>query len=67
MGWDALGAVLLQAAPVVETFPPWLAALFPEGVVSYALGGLFIGLGVAVIYLGTGITVGASTFLETTL
>jgi uncharacterized membrane protein YedE/YeeE len=62
-----LAAVLLQVDPVVEAFPPWLAAFFPDGVVSYALGGLFIGLGVAVIYLGTGITAGASTFLETTL
>ncbi|MFB6141104.1 MAG: YeeE/YedE family protein [Halosimplex sp.] len=44
-----------------------LAPLFPDGVVSYALGGLFIGLGVAVIYLGTGIIAGASTFLESTL
>jgi uncharacterized membrane protein YedE/YeeE len=59
--------LLLQADPVVEAFPPWLAAFFPDGVVAYALGGLFIGLGVAVIYLGTGITAGASTFLETTL
>ena len=58
---------LLQADPVVGAFPPWAAALFPDGVVSYALGGLCIGLGVAVIYLGTGITAGASTFLETTL
>ncbi|WP_276261624.1 YeeE/YedE family protein [Haloglomus litoreum] len=47
--------------------PRWLAAYFPDGVLSYAVGGLFIGLGVAVIYLGTGITAGASTFLETTL
>jgi uncharacterized membrane protein YedE/YeeE len=59
--------VLLRADPVVEAFPPWLAALFPDGVVSYAVGGLFVGLGVAVIYLGTGIIAGASTFLESTL
>jgi uncharacterized membrane protein YedE/YeeE len=51
----------------VDAFPPWLATYFPDGVVSYALGGLFIGLGVAVIYFGTGIIAGASTFLETTL
>jgi hypothetical protein len=57
----------LQVGPVVDALPPWLAALFPEGVVSYAVGGLFVGVGVAVVYLGTGITAGASTFLETTL
>ncbi len=42
-------------------------ALFPNGVSQYAIGGVFIGLGVAVIYLGTGIIAGASTFLESTL
>ncbi|MEF8829922.1 MAG: YeeE/YedE family protein [Halobacteriales archaeon] len=41
--------------------------LFPHGVVHYALGGLLIGLGVATIYLATGIITGASTFLESTL
>jgi len=44
-----------------------LEALFPNGVVPYALGGLLVGLGTAVIYLGTGIIAGASTFLESTL
>lgn len=44
-----------------------LEALFPNGVVSYAVGGVLIGLGVSVVYLGTGYIVGASTFLETTL
>lgn len=44
-----------------------IAELFPEGVASYAVGGLLIGLGVAVVYLGTGIAAGASTFLESTL
>lgn len=44
-----------------------LEGLFPNGVVSYGLGGVFIGLGVSVIYLGTGHIVGASTFLESTL
>ncbi|WP_254536950.1 YeeE/YedE family protein [Halomarina litorea] len=43
------------------------ADLFPRGVLPYLLGGLFIGLGVAVIYVGTGISAGASTFLESTL
>ncbi len=41
--------------------------LFPNGIDQYAIGGLLIGLGVAVIYLGTGIIAGASTFLESTL
>ncbi|MDG5778513.1 YeeE/YedE thiosulfate transporter family protein [Haloarculaceae archaeon H-GB2-1] len=41
-------------------------ALFPNGVVQYALGGILVGLGVAVIYLATGIIAGASTFLEST-
>ncbi|ELY94180.1 hypothetical protein C483_03410 [Natrialba hulunbeirensis JCM 10989] len=41
--------------------------LFPNGIEHYALGGLFVGLGVAVIYLGTAIPAGASTFLESTL
>lgn len=44
-----------------------LDALFPNGVLSYAIGGVLIGLGVGVVYLGTGYIVGASTFLETTL
>ena len=44
-----------------------LAELFPNGISHYAIGGLFVGLGVAVIYLGTGISAGASTFLESTL
>ena len=41
--------------------------LFPAGITRYAIGGVLIGLGVAVIYLGTGIIAGASTFLESTL
>jgi len=44
-----------------------LDAFFPRGVLPYLLGGLLVGLGVAIIYLGTGITAGASTFLESTL
>nr|WP_241964416.1 YeeE/YedE family protein [Halorubrum sp. 48-1-W] len=42
-------------------------ALFPNGVSRYAIGGLLVGLGTVLIYLGTGITAGASTFLESTL
>lgn len=41
--------------------------LFPNGITHYLVGGLLIGVGVAAIYLGTGIIAGASTFLETTL
>ena len=42
-------------------------ALFPNGISRYAIGGLLVGLGTVLIYLGTGITAGASTFLESTL
>ncbi|ELY43818.1 YeeE/YedE family protein [Natronorubrum sulfidifaciens] len=43
------------------------AELFPNGVFRYAVGGLLVGLGAVVIYMGTGISAGASTFLESTL
>jgi uncharacterized protein len=43
------------------------AELFPNGISRYAVGGLLVGLGAVVIYLGTGIAAGASTFLESTL
>ncbi|MFO7927283.1 MAG: YeeE/YedE family protein [Halobacteriota archaeon] len=53
----------------VET--PMLASavmeFFPNGIAPYLLGGLLIGLGTIIIYLGTGIIAGASTFLESTL
>ena len=49
--------VLLQA----------VADLFPNGVSRYAVGGLLVGLGTVLIYIGTGISAGASTFLESTL
>jgi len=41
--------------------------LFPHGISRYAVGGLLVGLGTVVIYLGTAIPAGASTFLESTL
>ncbi|MFC7020625.1 MULTISPECIES: YeeE/YedE family protein [Haloarcula] len=41
--------------------------LFPNGVVQYLVGGFFVGLGISVIYLGSGIIAGNSTFLETSL
>ncbi|WP_435098508.1 YeeE/YedE family protein [Halorubrum sp. N11] len=47
--------------------PQTVDALFPNGVSRYAIGGLLVGLGTVLIYLGTGITAGASTFLESTL
>ncbi|MCU4924618.1 YeeE/YedE thiosulfate transporter family protein [Halobacteria archaeon AArc-dxtr1] len=47
--------------------PAILADPFPNGIAHYAIGGLLVGLGVAVVYLGTGIAAGASTFLESTL
>jgi uncharacterized membrane protein YedE/YeeE len=47
--------------------PLLIADPFPNGVARYAIGGLLVGLGAAVIYLGTGISAGASTFLESTL
>lgn len=50
---------LLSAVPFAE--------LFPNGIARYAVGGVLVGLGVAIIYLGTGINAGASTFLESTL
>lgn len=52
---------LVLLADVVPAEP------FPEGIAHYAVGGLLVGLGVTVIYLGTGIAAGASTFLESTL
>jgi uncharacterized membrane protein YedE/YeeE len=40
---------------------------FPRGILPYLVGGTLVGLGVAIIYVATGIIAGASTFLETTL
>lgn len=44
-----------------------LDPLFPNGSLPYLLGGVLIGLGTSVIYVGTAIPAGASTFLESTL
>ncbi|QCC48661.1 YeeE/YedE family protein [Halobellus limi] len=53
---------------VTDPLPLQLVAeLFPNGISRYAVGGLLVGLGVTVIYIGTGIPAGASTFLESTL
>jgi uncharacterized membrane protein YedE/YeeE len=53
---------------VADPLPLQLAGeLFPNGISRYAVGGLLVGLGAVVIYVGTGIAAGASTFLESTL
>src|SRR6056297_114945 len=52
----------IELAPLAIPAEP-----FPNGISRYAIGGLFVGLGAVVIYLGTGIIAGASTFLESTL
>ncbi len=49
------------------TFEALVADLFPYGVAHYLVGGILVGLGVVVIYLGTALIPGASTFLESTL
>jgi hypothetical protein len=46
---------------------PFAAEFFPRGVMQYAVGGLLVGSGIAIIYLATAIIPGNSTFLETTL
>lgn len=51
----------------VLLFIPMWDELFPKGIEQYLVGGIFIGVGTAVIYWGTGIVAGASTFLESTL
>ncbi len=52
---------------MTATVPLLVETLFPNGISHYLLGGVLIGLGTAVIYLGTAIPAGASTFLESTL
>jgi len=56
---------LLSATELAPLAIP--AEPFPNGISRYAIGGLFVGLGAVLIYLGTGIIAGASTFLESTL
>lgn len=51
----------------ILTLSTLVADLFPNGIAHYAIGGVLIGLGVLVIYLATGLSPGASTFLESTL
>jgi hypothetical protein len=52
---------------MVDFALPFAAELFPRGVTQYAVGGVMVAAGIAVIYLGTAIIPGNSTFLETTL
>ena len=54
--------MVIEALPLQAT-----AELFPNGISRYAVGGLLVGLGTVLIYVGTGIPAGASTFLESTL
>ncbi|ADB63132.1 protein of unknown function DUF395 YeeE/YedE (plasmid) [Haloterrigena turkmenica DSM 5511] len=56
--------IAMPAELVAQAVP---AEPFPNGIARYAIGGLLVGLGAVVIYLGTGIAAGASTFLESTL
>ncbi|WP_129116779.1 YeeE/YedE family protein [Halegenticoccus tardaugens] len=67
---DPLSAVATVAsivAPLAGPAPASFGEAFPNGVSHYAVGGVLVGIGVATIYLGTGIIAGASTFLESTL
>lgn len=40
--------------------------LFPLGITHYALGGLLVGLGIAIPYIFTGVVAGVSTFFTAT-
>jgi hypothetical protein len=53
---------MTELTPLVVAGDP-----FPRGILPYLVGGAFVGLGVAIIYLATGIIAGASTFLESSL
>ena len=53
--------------PAILALGEFYAEYFPHGFERYAAGGVLIGVGVAVIYLGTGIIAGASTVLESSL
>ncbi|WP_418281000.1 YeeE/YedE family protein [Halorubrum sp. DTA98] len=64
-GFASLAAGLTPST--AKLAPLVLADPFPNGIERYAVGGLLVGLGTAMIYLGTGISAGASTFLESTL
>jgi uncharacterized protein len=44
-----------------------ISSLFPLGITPYIIGGIFIGLGVSLIFIFTGIRAGASSFFSSTL
>ncbi len=44
-----------------------LAALFPDGWVHYLAGGVLIGAGIGLVFVGTGLIGGASSFFSATL
>lgn len=44
-----------------------VAELFPNGIAQYAVGGVLVAAGIGIIYVGTAMIPGNSTFLETTL
>jgi uncharacterized membrane protein YedE/YeeE len=44
-----------------------MESLFPHGITHYLAGGLFIGAGVALLYLATGLVGGMSSVYSTTL
>jgi len=52
---------------MIEGAPEAVMAFFPRGTTQYLVGGVMVAAGIAVIYLGTAIIPGNSTFLETTL
>lgn len=63
---DVVGS-LLTGVVEIGALQFSFAELFPRGISQYAIGGVLIGFGVSVIYLGTAIAAGASTFFESTL
>ena len=58
---------MIDAAFVELLGPELVEAYFPNGVSRYVIGGVLVGFATAMIYFGTAITAGASTFLESTL
>ncbi len=44
-----------------------MAALFPDGCVHYLAGGVLIGAGIGLVFVGTGLVGGASSFFSATL
>jgi hypothetical protein len=63
----SLGRPCPRGEVVMDPVLLQLAQFFPRGVSQYAVGGVMVAGGIAVIYLATAIIPGNSTFLETTL